>query len=453
MKTYFSKPYMSYLAVLSFGVNLAFNFQLTYLSSVFKFFGAEAGQLSFLWLAPAITGLIVQPVIGQLSDASTMREKRRPYAIGSGILAVLSFCLIPHANNLFQAVILIWILNASVNGCLAMWRALTTDLSPPEERAKTFSYHAFLGGVGTAIGVSLPYLTDKFFLLIGKTPVQNGKLPTNLSLSFIVSGVLLALTLLVSMIKVKEPPNENTLQQAVKKEREKVFFKFTVGIFIDLAKDFKTSSFKFKKLCLLNSITALGVFIFWIYFILALAQNFYSLPIGLSEANMSAEAASILQKATSASSGYLSICQLTNTIYALFLFFLLERTDKTKLIHGISLLIGGAGLVVMGLANKPALLVTAMIAMGMLIASFGVLPYVIVSHIFPKGKTGIYYGLFNVSITLSQALGALTLSPAYLSIFGGRGSYMMFLAGGLALISAVLWLREAYSSRPASTPR
>lgn len=95
MKSFLSRPYSFYLALLPFGISLGFNFQITYLSSVFKFFGAEASQLSYLWLAPAITGLLVQPVIGQISDATKTRYKRRPYMPGSGALAVLSYVLIP----------------------------------------------------------------------------------------------------------------------------------------------------------------------------------------------------------------------------------------------------------------------------------------------------------------------------------------------------------------------
>lgn len=442
MKDFFSKPYGFYLALLPFGISLGFNFQITYLSSVFKFFGAQASQLSYLWLAPAITGLLVQPIIGQISDVTKARYKRRPYMLGSGALAVLSFILIPYAHNLLCATLLIWLLSASVNGCMAMWRALTTDLTPPNEISKTFAYHAVLAGIGTAVGVGLPYLVDLFF---GNKAGQlkTLKLPLNLQLSFIISGMVLASVLVIYAIKIKEPLNDNT-PRLDKNERGKLFlFQLIATFFGDLARELKKSSFEFKKLCLLNTITAFGVFIFWIYFISALAQNFYSLPIGVAEANMSSHTLLLLQKATSASSGYLSIGQLANVAYAFLMFFLLAHTKKIKLIYGVSLLIGGAGIVFIGFAHTPTMLIIAMLGMGILIESFSILPFAIVSHLFPKGKNGVYFGLFNISITLPQVIGGLTLSPAYLTIFGGSGANMMFFAGGLILLSAVLWLKEA----------
>jgi len=443
MKEYFSRPGVFYLALLSFGISLGFNFQLTYLSSVFKFFGAESSQLSFLWLAPAITGMIVQPVIGYMSDATTrFRNKRRPYMVGSGILAALAYWSLPYAHSLFSATLLVWVLNASVNGCLAMWRALTNDLSTDENRSTNFAFQAFCAGVGTVTGISLPYLINminKFILSVGQVPyltLKEVKIPFNLHVSFIISGVALTLVILVSMLKLKEPSHENIADGGQKNSSLKL-------VFTDLVSNLKQSSSTFKKLSLVNSLTALGIFIFWIYFILALAQNFYSLPVGLAAENGTLQSMAILQKATSDSSGYLGFSQFINVIYSLFLFFLFQRTDKAKFIHGISLLIGGTGLFVIGLGHTHSALIIAMINIGILMGSFNVLPYLIVSKIFPVGKTGVYFGLFNVSITFSQIIGGITLSPIYDYIFRGHGSYMMHLAGMLVIISGVLWLREA----------
>jgi len=449
MKTYFSEPYFFYLALLSFGVSLAFTFQLNYLSSIFNFLGAEPQQLSFLWLAPPVTGLIIQPLVGQLSDDTTSYYgKRRPYIIGGGILSVLSLFALPALTSLSYAVLLIWLLNATVNCCLAALRAFTTDLSSTEDLPKVFAFQAFLGGIGAAIGVGLPYLTDKFSLWFPWTSllkIEQLKLPFNFQLSLLVAGMAMGLTLFASMRNVKEP--SQTHLSSADKKRKKRLLKNSVRIFVDLGRSLKDSSFKFKKCCLINSVTWFGIFIFWIYFVIVITQNFYPSVALLNE--HSVQSMQLLQKASLDSAGYLSFSQYVTIIYSLFLFFLLKDKNKMEFIHGISLVVGAAGMILIGFAHTPVVIFLAMVGVGILLGSLSVLPFAIVGKILPEGKSGVYLGIFNIGITLSQIIGGLTLSPIYRYVFHDHAAYLMISSGVIILFSAVLWLQEAYQSKNA----
>lgn len=447
MKKYFSEPYFFYLALLSFGVSLAFTFQLNYLSSIFNFLGAEPQQLSFLWLAPPVTGLIIQPLVGQLSDDTISRYgKRRPYIIGGGILSVLSLFALGALTSLSYAVLLILLLNATVNCCLAALRAFTTDLSPPEDLPKAFAFQAFLGGIGAAIGAGLPYLTDRFSLLFSRASLlktEQLKLPLNFQLSLLVAGIAMGLTLFVSMRNVKEPSHICLTSRG--KKPQKTLLKNSVRIFVDLGSSLKDSSFKFKKCCLINSVTWFGIFIFWVYFVIVIAQNFYPSAALLNE--HWEQSMQPLQQASLDSAGYLSFSQYVTIIYSLFLFFLLEDKNKMEFIHGISLLIGGVGMILIGYAHTPAMIFLAMAGVGILFGSLSVLPFAIVGKISPEGKSGVYLGIFNIGITLSQIIGGLTLSPIYRYFFNNQAANLMILSGVIILLSALLWLQEAYRSQ------
>jgi maltose/moltooligosaccharide transporter len=249
------------------------------------------------------------------------------------------------------------------------------------------------------------------------------------------------------MYKVKEPDYKSEKLQDKKSAQKSVtLFKRGMKVFQDLGRNVKESSPQFRKFCFYQTLTWLGIFIFWLYFTIALAQNMYSLPIILHIDNPPPHYAHVLQEANLSASLYLSIYQYVSVIYALLLFFALKNTEKTKLIHGVSLLIGGAAMAVLWVTHTKLLLVICMIGIGVMWGSIVVMPYAIVSQILPKGKFGTYLGIFNISITIPQIISGLTLSPIYVYIFKGHAPYVMLLAGVLIMMSALFWLKESYRS-------
>lgn len=453
IQKYFSKPYLFYLALLAFGISFGFTFQLANLSSVFKFLGATPDQLPFLWLAPPITGLIIQPLIGQMSDDTiTQWGKRRPYIIGWGILAMAAFLSLPFFNSLLIVLFFTWIIGASLNGSTEALRALTTDLSQKKERSQAFALQAFLGGIGAALGTSLPYLMNKCCLYFHSSTLPNiGSIPSDLKFSFVMAGLVGGITVFISMLKVKEVPYKHqSLLEKKHKAKPLAIIQRTIKIFRDLGISIKKSSGQFRKYCFIHAAAWLGIFIFWLYFTTALAQNLYGLPPLAHLNTSSSHYAYILQKANLKASLYLSIYQYVSVAYALFLFFILNITEKTKFIHSLSLLIGGTAMALLGFADTQLMVVCCMLGIGVMWGSLSILPYTIVSHILPKGKFGVYLGIFNISITIPQIISGLSLSPIYIYLFKGHAMYMMLLAGLLIMLSGLLWLKEAYHSKEVS---
>ncbi len=453
MQKYFSKPHLFYLALLAFGISFGFTFQLANLSSIFKFLGARSHELPFLWLAPPITGLIIQPLIGQISDDTITRwGKRRPYIIGWGVLGSLAFFSMPFFNSLLAAVLFTWVIDASLNGSSETLRALTSDLTEKAERSQAFALQAFFGGMGAALGTGLPYIMNKIHLLFhSSTLPQIGGVPSHLKFSFLVAGLILIIMVFISMRKVKEAPYKHQTLLTIKHQAKSFTrSKRAIKTFKDLWESIKNSSPQFRKYCYIHAASWLGIFIFWLYFTSALAQNMYDLPILLHVNNPPPHYAHILQEANLSASLYLSIYQYCSVIYALFLFFILKSTDKTKLIHSVSLLIGGAAMALLCFTHTKPMLVFCMLGIGVMWGSLIVLPYTIVSQILPKGKFGTYLGIFNISITIPQIISGLTLSPIYIYLFKGHAMYVMLLAGILIMISGIFWLQEAYRSEEVS---
>ncbi len=452
IQKYFSKPYLFYLALLGFGASFGFTFQLANLSSIFKFLGATSNQLPFLWLAPPITGLIIQPLIGQMSDNTiTPWGKRRPYIIGWGILAVVAFLSIPFCNSLPLVLFFTWVIGASLNGSSEAVKALTTDLSQGKERSQSFSLQAFFGGIGAALGTSLPYFMNKLCLLFHHSSPAIGSIPYHLKLSFLTAGVVGGITLFISMYKIKEAPsNHQKLWERKHKDKPLSIVRRCVKILRDLGVNIKKSSAEFRKYCFIHSAAWLGIFIFWLYFTATVAQNMYNLPALAHLHTSPAHYAHILQKANLSASLYLSIYQYVSVIYALFLFFILKITDQTKLIHSVSLVIGGVAMIMLGFADTKAMLVFCMLGIGVMWGSLTILPYTIVSQILPKGKFGVYLGIFNISITIPQIVSGLSLAPIYTYVFKGHAMYTMILAGTLIIFSGLLWFKEAYYSKEVS---
>lgn len=429
-----------YLAILAFGINLCFAFQISNLSSIFKFLGADNNELPLLWLIPPLTGLIIQPLVGQMSDDTVSKYgKRRPYIIVWGLIAALSLCLLSAVHTLIYVILLTWMVGCSLNAGAESLRALTGDVAFQEsECSKAFALQAFFSGIGGALGTSLPFLLNKLFIFFSINDMASiGALPNNLRLSFILIAIILVVTISISMRYVKERPYTRAALLQKKKKQNNLRMRIA-KIFIDLYKNFKRMPTAFRKICWIHATTWVGIFIFWLYFTVTLAQNLYHLPLDADISSLLY--AEILQKANLDSLYYFSIYQYVSVAYAALLYFL-SNFNRIKLIHVFSLLVGGVGMLLIGFVQDAHLLTLAFVAIGIMWGSMVVLPYAIAIQVLPKGKIGAYLGIFNICITAPQILCGLLLSPIFTYIFQGQAPYLLVLAGTFILLSAYFWFR------------
>lgn len=430
------------LAILSFGLSLCSTFQLTNLSSIFRFLGASNHSLPLLWLAPPLTGLLVQPIVGQMSDNTiTKFGKRRPYILGWGALACLSLFIAAFFNSLIAIIILTLTIDCGLNGSTESLRCLTGDLTDHNEsvRSKAFALQAFFAGIGGGAGTLLPYFLNKVLNYYHvDLRFHIGELPFNLKLSFIIISFILAIALLVVLrIKEKKLQHESLLKKRVS------FLKGLTKIFPDLYTNMRKMSSGFKQLCFIHALNWIGVFLFWLYFTATLANNFYGLPV-TAKASANIAFATQLQNASLDSSFYFTIYQYVSIVYAAILFFFSSRI-KIRLLHAMSLLIGGSCIGLICFERSTISLIGSMVGVGIMWGSMLVLPYTLAMKYIPKAKLGIYFGIFNMSITIPQIFCGLILAPLFNSVLHYYNGYILLLAGFFICMSGILWIKQEHT--------
>lgn len=428
------KPKFLYLAIIAFALNLCFAFQIANLSSIFKFLGTESSNLPLLWLVPPITGLIVQPLIGQISDETVSRfGKRRPYILGWGLLGAISFALIPFTNSIAYVLMLMWVIDCSLNGSSECLRALTGDLTFKDKRqSKAFSLQAFFSGIGGTIGAALPYFIDKYSIYFhSKEKLAQSQLPYSLKTSLYIISGLLFLVLSTCVFKVDEKSNYRPT--LFTKNKKNSLWKRTVTIFRDLYFRFLKIPPIAKRICLVHSFTWVGIYIFWLYFSVTLTQNFY-------HTSNPGEHTALLHRASLNASYYFSTYQYVSVFYAIIIYFI-SNASRDVYIHAISILIGGVSIAAIGLFKNPIFLWFEFVGIGILWGSMIILPYSIIIRVLPRGRMGIYLGIFNICITAPQLICGLLLKPVYIYIFQKQAGYLLIFAGCVIATSAVCWLK------------
>lgn len=429
------KPQILYLGLLSFSINLCFTLQLSNLSGIFKFLGVSSSNLPWLWLAPPIAGLIIQPLVGQLSDDTATRfGKRMPYIISWGVLGALSFLLLPFVGTIMLAVFITLFIDCTLNGSVQGARSLTGDVTKDAERSKAFALQTFFAGIGGAMGTSLPYLIHKFFIPHEKP--QIGHIPHNLQYAFVVAGLILIVSLIISFIKIKE---KIIKQRYLKKKQGMHIGKRILKILREIWINTKRMPDALRTICIIHALSWIGIFIFWLYFSTALAQNVYGVPYTPNSALPSYAAA--WEKANLDTSMYFSLYQYVSILYA-FVLYLLPKISRMRLLHGISIGLGGIGMFALGFEHSALWISLSFIGIGIMWGSIVTLPYAIIMQTLPRGKIGIYLGVFNISITIPQLLCGLFLSPMYVFVFGKHAGYLLIFGGVLIMASSLLWIRQ-----------
>src|SRR6185312_3167509 len=394
------------LSLFAFGLQFANMLQLSNMSSLYKFLGAASGNLPYLWLAAPVSGLIMQPLIGQLSDNTCSRYgKRRPYLFVWGIVAVIAFCILPLSPSVAIAAVCLWIIGFSVNGCQEALRALTGDITPNKQKATAFAWQTIFAGLGAGASALIPYFV-KHSIAVSNNVFFINKIPFSLQATFFMGASILLICILwtVCAVKEKPPPHPRLLVSR--------------RFFYELRGNIKCFPPVIKKFMPIQFFTWVGLFTFWLYFTLGLAQHVYGLPID-GEIINSTNYAIILEKATIQAGIYFSVYQWVSVFYAVLLPSLANKYSL-KFLHAISLIIGAISIIVASMTQSTLLIIFCMLGVGILWGSIMTLPYAIVSAELPKSKMGVYLGVFNISVTLPQIAAGIFLGFLHTRIFASQ---------------------------------
>ncbi len=439
------------LCICAFGIQFVTALQAANMSSIYKFLGAESSNLPYLWLAAPISGLLIQPLVGQISDSTTTRfGKRRPYILMWGLLAGTAIFLMPFSYAIWMAAFLLWILDSSINGCTETLRALTADITTNKQKPKAFAFQAFFAGIGASVAAILPFIFSHY--LLAKQVYEDYSIPIAIKISFVIGSSVLISTIIWTVLKIKEPPFRKThLLQEKKKQRHKsVSYKF-FEFFKEMLFNIYHMPEVIRKFYLIQMFTWIGMYCLWIYFGLAIAQQIYHLPVGANTGTNSYYA-DLLEKGTEWAGICFGIYQLVSVFYSLALPYLAEKTSP-RFIHGCSMVIGALGILSLGIVTKPIYSIFSMVAIGILWGSIMTMPYAIISAELPKGKTGVYLGIFNITITIPQIISSLIFGEVANCLFHNYAVYPLMTGGALILVGGILMLRQANSEKKLSTQR
>lgn len=424
------KPRLSFWQIwnMSFGflgIQFGWGLQLGNMSAIYEKLGANPDSIPILWLAAPLTGLIVQPIIGSMSDRTWgPLGRRRPYFLVGAILASIALFIMPNSSTLWMAAGLLWILDASINISMEPFRAFVADKLNVEQRTTGFVMQSFFIGLGATLAGVLPY----FFSRTGVTGTTPSGIPLTVKYAFQIGAVVFLLAVLWTVFTSKEYPPEDIEEFKRKRMEKSGLAAGLTEIFSAIREMPKTM----KQLALVQIFTWLGLFSMWLFYVPAVARHVFG--------------------ATDAKSALYSQGaewgNLTFSIYSIVCFIIafalpkMAAATSRKTTHMAALLCGSLGLFSVYFIHNPWLLMLSMIGVGIAWASILSMPYAILSGALPAARMGVYMGVFNFFIVIPEILQALTFGPAIRFLFGENNPqtpiYLVTFGGACLLVAAVL---------------
>ena len=406
-----------------FGIQFGFALQNANVSRIFQTLGAELDKISILWIAAPVTGLLVQPVIGYLSDRTwhPYWGRRRPFFFTGAILASIALFLMPNSSVLWMAAVVLWIMDASINISMEPFRAFVGDKLPPSQRTTGFAFQTFFIGLGAVIASLLPYIFTNY-LNISNTAAP-GIIPDSVKYSFYIGAVIFLAAVMWTVFTTKEFPPEDIKKWEEEKLRNKGLFN---GI-IEITKGIGSMPKTMLQLAIVQFFTWLAFFSMWIYTTAGVAQNAYGTTDTTSKSFQDA-------------GDWVGVMFMVyNGISALaaFLLPLLAAKIGRRFTHMICLIIGGIGLISIFFVKDHQLLLLPMICVGLAWASTLTMPYAILAGALPPNKMGFYMGVFNFFIVIPQIVAAAILGFFINHVFNNQSIYAL-VVGGVSMIIAGL---------------
>jgi maltose/moltooligosaccharide transporter len=402
------------------GIQFGWGLQIANMSPIYRYLHAEESSLPYLWLAGPITGLIVQPIIGSMSDRTWNRlGRRRPYFLTGAILASIALFFMPDSSALWMAAGLLWILDASINITMEPFRAFVADKLPEEQRTLGFVMQSFFIGIGQTLANALPYLFSAF----GFIGVMATGIPLSVDYSFKIGAIVFLIAVVWTVVTTKEYPPENMEEfERMKRETKGVLAGFK-EIFSSVAEMPATM----KQLAVVQFFTWFALPCMWQFFSLATARHVFLAPN---------ESSPRFAEATE----WGGLCFAVYNVVCFIVAFLLPwfaRATSRKTVHMVALVCGGIGLISVFFITNKWLLFASMAGVGIAWASILSMPYVILSTAVPPARMGVYMGVFNLFIVIPQIVMSLIVPNIFNNVLGGDPRNALVLGGISLLVAAV----------------
>lgn len=426
-----------------FGVQFSFGLQQSNMSAIYKYLGAEESELPLLWLAGPVTGLLVQPIIGAISDGTWSPKfgRRKPFFLIGAVIASLALIAMPYSSSIWMAAGLLWILDAANNIALEPYRAFISDKLPEKQYSFGFLVQSFFTGLGTTLANFTPAILVSFGILALTDKMDNG-IPVSTYWAFAIGAAASIITILITVFTTSEyPPTPEELNAI---ENSKKGENLVVKIIMDIGVAIKEMPLAMKQLIPVMFFPWYAMFCYWQYLTSALSLSLYgTLDQSTSYFNQA-------QLLTGNLNGTYNIICFT---IAFAMIPIAKRLGAQKL-HFISLLIGGIGLLSMPFLNDVDVLFTIPFGSGIEVSqiylfSFGLgitwasmmaMPYQILASSIPNGKTGIYMGIFNIFIVVPMIIQIFSVQYFVYDLLGQNPINVIRLAGSFLIIGGIFSL-------------
>ena len=494
-----SKPRLSFWQIwnMSFGflgIQFGFALQNANVSRIFETLGAKVENIPLLWIAAPVTGLLVQPIVGYLSDRTWNRlGRRRPYFLTGAILASLALLLMPNSPMLWVAAGMLWVMDASINISMEPFRAFVGDNLPAAQRVTGFALQSFFIGTGAVVASMLPWLLTTQFGVQNAAPA--GQIPDSVRLSFYIGAAVFFAAVLWTVLKSQEYSPAEMASFAENQARENqvrvtrtaaefahnggrqirlgsglavagvllsAWLAFAqiyqvmilsagiavVGLlliaggalqrggrydngFVTILNDFLDMPRTMKQLAWAQFFSWFALFAMWIYTTAAVTSHIYGTTDTTSA--LYNNGANWVGVGFSAYNGVAAVVA--------FAIPPLARWSSPKVAHVICLVCGALGLISIYFLTDPRYLLGSMVGVGIAWASILSMPYAILTGSLPPSKLGYYMGVFNFFIVIPQIVAAALLGFIVGRFFGGQAIYALLIGGASLLVAAALMLR------------
>ncbi len=422
-----NKPELSFWQIwnMSFGflgIQFGWGLQMANMSAIYKYLGAENSQIPLLWIAAPMTGLIVQPIVGYLSDNTwNFLGRRKPYFLIGAILSSLCLILMPNCTALWMAAGLLWILDASINISMEPFRAFVSDMLPEKQLTTGFTMQSFFIGLGAVVASAMPWIFTNWIHLEDSS--NNLSIPLSVKYSFYIGAFVFLTAILYTIFTTKEYPPAETIV----KNKESIVNKTIIG-FRDILANIKDMPVVMKKIAIVQFFSWMGMFLMWFHFSDAVATHFYQARSNQDPLyRQGIEFAGLL----------FAFYSLVTFCFAFILKYLADRFGKTKA-HRWSLAAGGVGLILILFVHDRSSLFISMAGVGIAWTSILSMPYAIFAPYLPEGKTGVYMGIFNFFIVIPEIIAALCFGWVMKNILHQNSLHAVALGGLMLLVASVL---------------
>ena len=412
-----------------FGIQFGFALQNANTSRIFSTLGANPDDLALFWLAAPVTGLLVQPVIGYMSD-NTWHPKwgrRRPFFFIGALLAAIAMFLMPNSSALWMAVAVLWMMDAAINVSMEPFRAFVGDKLDVSQQTAGYAMQTFFIGCGAVIASLLPTIFTS--MGVSNVPVD-GAIPDTVRYAFYAGALVFMIAVSWTVFTADELPPPD--MDAFNKERANAR-RFGVAL-TEILSGFGKMPKTMVQLAFVQFFTWIALFAMWIYTTSAVAANAFG----------TTDAQSALYQDAGNYTGIMFAVYSGVSALAAFILPVLARLTSRKAVHTVCLIIGGISLASIFAIHDRQMLLVPMVGVGIAWASILTMPYAILAGALPASRMGYYMGVFNFFITIPQIVSGVLLGFVTTHLLGGHTVNTLALGGASMALAGVLtlWVRD-----------